>query len=90
MISSYSKGQPIEISDVREFSFDDTGTIWAKGVAGWFEVQPASQYTEIYKTMVAGVNLYLFVTDLHTEQSGKKRRVAKLDVPSIVNAVSLA
>lgn len=90
VISSYSKGQPIEISDVREFSFDEDGNIWAKGKAGWFEVQPAPPYKEIYEAMVAGVGFYFFTTDLHLARARKKRNgsMAELDIPFIIDDVS--
>lgn len=72
------KGAPkaplIEIRNVTDFSFG-TGpiTIWAEGLAGWFEIEPAAAYQSIYEEMCEGIVLYYNIADSYTSAREAKK-----------------
>lgn len=46
---------------------DGEFAIWAQGLAGWFEIRPASHYASIYADMIQAVQILYFVTDIYSE-----------------------
>ncbi|KAH6858033.1 hypothetical protein AA0121_g7289 [Alternaria tenuissima] len=69
------KPTDIELRNVTRFSYgemtDGAYVIWAQGNAGWFEIRPAAQYSQIYNEMVQAVELLYFVTDIYSESRKK-------------------
>lgn len=77
VVNKPSKPVEIEIRNVTKFSYGELTNgdvaIWAEGKAGWFEIQPAPHYTEIYNGMKEAVQILYFVTDIYGEPRKRGR-----------------
>lgn len=86
---SYHRSQPIEVSDVRQFSYgqyeDGTVEIWAAGKAGWFTIVPGRAYKDTYADMVMAVKLLYFASDKYKEV----KKPAELDAHDLFHKVGL-
>lgn len=51
--------------------------VWIGGLAGWFELHPAAEYTEMYDTVCEGISLYYSVMEVYLEAKAPKKKKDK-------------
>ncbi|KAK3700783.1 hypothetical protein LTR37_015755 [Vermiconidia calcicola] len=72
---------PIEVHDVRTFSYSDTGELWAAGASGWFTIRPSKAYKSVYDQMIESVNTFYFVADAYKTPRRKGKGKQAIGLP---------
>ncbi|KAK3686665.1 hypothetical protein LTR37_019596 [Vermiconidia calcicola] len=72
---------PIEVQNVRTFSYSDSGELWAAGASGWFTIRPSKAYKPIYDQMIESVNTFYFVADAYKTPRRKGKREHAIALP---------
>lgn len=65
----------LEIKESQAYSIGyGPTTIWASGKSGWFEIQPAQEYKEIYDKILEGIDLYYAIVEVYEQLQAVPRR----------------
>lgn len=72
---------PIEIDACVSYAIGESGDehprplIWVSGRGGWYEIEPAPEYCQIYNKMCEATTMYYIMIDIYN--SGGRRKTAK-------------
>lgn len=58
--------------------------MWAAGRAGWFELNPATEYAPMYDTICEGISLYYLILEVYVkayERAPKAKKLKSLNMP---------
>lgn len=72
---------PLEIRKSTSYSIgeadDGKPLIWVSGRGGWYEINPAPAYKEMYNKMCEATTMYYSVVDIYNSDPPKKSKKSK-------------
>ncbi|KFA78502.1 hypothetical protein S40288_01510 [Stachybotrys chartarum IBT 40288] len=81
LIRRVRSSTPIEIDACVSYAIGESGDdhprplIWVSGRGGWYEIEPAPEYCQIYNKMCEATTMYYIMIDIYN--SGGRRKTAK-------------
>jgi hypothetical protein len=63
--------------------------VWASGKAGWYEINPSSEYRAMYEHMCEGITLYYKIMDTYASMAerapkGKKNKAWQTPIEKVL------